>query len=318
MFSISTVWNAWRHRTATEMVEELRKMGFSSLELSFGMPEKMVNEIAGLVRDGRISVSSLHNYCPAPLLPEGMKLSHSALPFSNLDERLRRWAVRQTIRTIETAAALKARAVVLHMGRVEIRPLSPRLIALLENNQSDTGRYRRLSEKIRRRREAAKGPYLERSLRSLREMAGPAQELGIKLGIENRYYPEEIPSLDEIGELIAAAASPAVGFWYDLGHAAVKGNLGWEDPGEYLKRYEKHLVGLHIHDVIQSRDHKAPREGDLDYTPFREIFKRKDICRVFEVHPMATPDEVKAGAAFIENLGGESGEEGGIIPPAQK
>lgn len=297
------------------MVEELRELGFSRLELSFGMPEKMVNEIAGLVGEGRVSISSLHNYCPAPLLPAGMKLSHSALPLSNPDERLRRWAVRQTIRTIETAAELKARAVVLHMGRVEIRPLSPRLIALLENSQADTARFRRLAEKIRRRREAAKGPYLERARQSLRELAGPARELGVKLGIENRYYPEEIPSLDEIGELIEAADSEAVGFWYDLGHAAVKGNLGWEDPGEYLKRYEKQLVGLHIHDVIQTRDHKAPGEGDLDYRPFGEIIKR-DICRVLEVHPAASPDEVKTGAAFLKTLAGEAGPSAQSREPA--
>ncbi len=271
------------------------------MELSFGMPGKMVDEIAGLVRDGRVSVSSLHNYCPAPLLPEGMKLSHSALPLSNLDERLRRWAVRQTLRTIQTAADLKARAVVLHMGRVEIRPLSPRLIALFENNQDDTSRFRKLAAKIRRRREAAKGPYLEKSIKSLRELAGPARELGIKLGIENRYYPEEIPSLDELGELIAAADSEAVGFWYDLGHAAVKGNLGWEDPGEYLKRYGKYLVGLHIHDVIRTRDHKAPRAGDLDYGPLGEIMKR-DLVRVLEIHPTATAEEVRAGADFLKDL----------------
>ncbi|MDP8236132.1 MAG: sugar phosphate isomerase/epimerase [Candidatus Erginobacter occultus] len=302
MLSISTVWNAWRHRTAAGMVEEVRALGFSSLELSFGMPAELVDQIAGLVRAGQVSVSSLHNYCPAPVLPEGMKLSHSALPLSSLDERLRRWAVRQTVRTIETAAALKARAVVLHMGRVEIRPASPRLIALLENNQADSARFRKLSGKLRKRREAAKGPYLEAALRSLKELAGPAGEIGVRLGIENRYYPEEIPSLDEIGELIAAAASPAVGFWYDLGHAAVKGNLGWEDPGEYLKRYEKDLVGLHIHDVIRTRDHKAPLEGDLDYGPLGEIMKQ-DLCRVLEVHPSATPEEVKAAGVFLENLG---------------
>jgi sugar phosphate isomerase/epimerase len=299
--SISTVWNAWRHRTAAAMVEELQALGFSSLELSFGLPVPMVEEIKDLVASGRISVSSLHNYCPAPILPGGMKLSHSALPLSHLDERLRRWAVRQTRRTIETARDLGARSVVLHLGRVETRLISPRLIAMLENNLSGTARFRKLSDRLKKRREKAKKPYLEQSLRSLKELAGPAAEMGVKLGIENRYYPEEIPSLDEIGEFIQAVDSEAVGFWYDLGHAAVKGNLGWEDPAEYLKRYEKHLIGLHLHDVIRTRDHKAPLEGNLDYGPIREIMKR-DLVRVLEVHPPAAPEEVRVGAAYREEL----------------
>lgn len=301
MLTISTVWNAWRHRTAAAMVEELKGLGFSSLELSFGMPEAMVKEIGEIARSGGISVASLHNYCPAPSLPEGMKLSHSSLPLSHLDEGLRRWAVRQAVRTIETAASLGARAVVLHMGRVEIRPISPRLIVLVENKMADTARFRRLSVKLRQRREAAKRPYLEQSLRSLKELSGPAAELGVKLGIENRYYPEEIPSLDEIGEMIEATDSPAVGYWHDLGHAAVKGNIGWDDPGEYLKRYGKYLVGLHIHDVIRTRDHKAPMEGELDYGPLGEIMKR-DLLRVLEIHPSATAEEIRAGAAFLEQL----------------
>lgn len=301
MFSISTVWNAWRQKTAAAMVEELKELGFGAIELSFGLPLSMVEEIGGLVRAGRVTVSSLHNYCPAPVLPRGMKLSHASLPLSHPDERLRRWAVRQARRTIEAAAELKARAVVLHLGRVDIRPVSPRLMAMLEANESETPRFRKLSEKLRKRREKEKRPYLEQSLRSLRELAGPAAELGVKLGIENRYYPEEIPSLDEIGEFIAAAGSEAVGFWYDLGHAAVKGNIGWEDPGEYLKRYKERLVGLHIHDVTRTRDHKAPLEGNLDYGPIREILRR-DLIRVLEVHPSATPEEVRAGADYLKKL----------------
>ncbi len=103
MLAISTVWNVWRHPDAAAMAGELRELGFSSIELSFGMPLSLVEDIGGLVRKKEISVTSLHNYCPAPVLPEGMKLSPSALPLSHRDERLRRWAVRQTLRTVETA-----------------------------------------------------------------------------------------------------------------------------------------------------------------------------------------------------------------------
>ncbi|MFH1038420.1 MAG: sugar phosphate isomerase/epimerase family protein [PVC group bacterium] len=301
MFAISTVWNAWRHKDAASMVDELTGLGFGSLELSFGLPLQMVEEIGTLVRAGTISISSLHNYCPAPLLPEGTSLSHDALPLSSLDERERRWAVRQTVRAIEIASSLKAPAVVLHLGKVPISPLSPKLMALAENRETQTGRYQRLKAKLQKKREARKQPYLEQAATSLRELVGRAEELGVRLGIENRYYPEEIPSLEEIGPLIERAGSPAVGYWHDLGHAAVKENIGWEPRDEYLKRYGKYLIGIHIHDVILTRDHKAPLQGELDYEELGDLL-RQDVLKVLEVHPAATAEEIRNGLGCLRRV----------------
>jgi len=306
MFSISTVWNAWRHKTARAMVEELKELGFDRLELSFGLPSRMVSDICRMVEEGVIAVGSLHNYCPAPILRDGESLSHSILPLSNTDEEDRKWAVRQTMRTIETAHSLGASAVVLHMGKVLIRPISPRLMMLVENGEAQSGRADRLRKKLRDRRESKKGQYLEQAAKSLRDLAPYAEEMGIKLGIENRYYPEEIPDLDEIGSLIEWTDSPAVGYWHDIGHAAVKENIGWESQQEYLKRYGDKLIGMHIHDVILTRDHKAPLQGELDFSWLVE-YMREDVLKVMEVHPIATAEELKKGLNFLQHLTGDVG-----------
>lgn len=308
MFTISTVWNAWRHKSAESMVAELKDLGFSRLELSFGLPAKMVTDISRMVEEGRIAVDSLHNYCPAPLVQHGESLSHSVLPLSNTDEEERRWAVRQTMRTIETAHSLGASAVVLHLGKVPIRPISPKLMMLAENGEVQSGRSDRLRSKLRKRRESKKGKYLEQAAKSLRDLAPQAEELGIGLGIENRYYPEEIPSLDEIGKLFKWIDSPAVGYWHDLGHAAVKENIGWGSHKEYLERYGGKLIGMHIHDVIITRDHKAPLQGELDYGRYVE-YMRKDVLKVMEVHPIAAAKEIKDGIAFLRRLTGDVGSE---------
>lgn len=308
MFSISTVWNAWRHKTAQSMVAELKDLGFDRLELSFGLPSKMVADISRMVEEGRIAVGSLHNYCPPPFLRDGESLSHSILPLSNTDEEERRWAVRQTMRTIETAHSLGASAVIIHMGKVIMRPLSPKLMMLAENGEVQSGRSQRLRKKLRERRESKRGKYLEQSAQSLRDLAPSALELGIKLGIENRYYPEEIPDLDEIGRLIEWTDSPAVGYWHDMGHAAVKENIGWESQKEYLERYGERLIGMHIHDVILTRDHKAPLQGELDFSRLTE-YMREDILKVMEVHPIATAEEIKEGLDFLQRLTAEVGSE---------
>ena len=308
MFAISTVWNAWRHKTAQSMVTELKELGFNHLELSFGLPSQMVTDISRMVEEGRIAVGSLHNYCPAPLLRDGQKLSHSVLPLSNPDEKERRWAVRQTMRTIETAHSLGASAVVLHMGKVRIRPISPKLMMLAEKGELQSGRSERLRSKLRARRESKKEKYLEQSGKSIRDLAPRAEEFGIKLGIENRYYPEEIPDLNEIGQLIEWADSPAVGYWHDIGHAAVKENIGWEAQREYLRRYGKNLIGMHIHDVILTRDHKAPLQGEFDFSRIAE-YMREDVLKVMEVHPIATAEEIKEGLAFHQRITGGGGSE---------
>jgi sugar phosphate isomerase/epimerase len=308
MFSISTVWNAWRHKTAQSMVAELKDLGFDRLELSFGLPSKMVADISLMVEEGEIAVGSLHNYCPSPILRDGHSLSHSILPLSNTDEEERKWAVRQTMRTIETAHSLGASAVVLHMGKVLIRPISPKLMMLAENGEVQSGRSERLRSKLRKRRELKKELYLEQAAKSLRDLAPHAEELGIKLGIENRYYPEEIPDLNEIGQLIEWTKSSAVGYWHDMGHAAVKENIGWGGHLEYLERYGDRLIGMHIHDVILTRDHRAPLQGELDFSPLVE-YMREDLLKVVEVHPIATAEEIKNGLAFLLRLIGEVGSE---------
>ncbi len=301
MFSISTVWNVRKHEKIEEMVDELRGLGFSTIELTCGLSMGEIRRIAELVEEGRVKVGSLHNYCPAPVPAGVWRVRHPLLPLSSRDEKLRKWAVRQTIRTLETARAVKAPAVVIHLGNVSMRPLSPKLITLAENGEIGSKKYEKIKNKLEAKREAKKGPYLEQAAKSLKQIADQAEELGVRLGVENRYYPEEIPSLDEIGLLFEECSSPAVGYWHDVGHAQVKENLDWEDQSEYLKRYGDRLIGMHIHDVIVTRDHKAPLQGEVDFTGLRG-YLRRDITRVLEIHPTATGEEIEKALAYLEGL----------------
>ncbi len=301
MFSISTVWNSRKHEKTEAMVDELRGLGFSTIELTCGLSMGQVRRIAELVEEGRVEVGSLHNYCPAPILAGVGKARYPLLPLSSRDEKLRKWAVRQTFRTLEAARAVKAPAVVLHLGNVSMRPLSPKLIALAENGEVRSKKYEKIKKKLTAKREAKKGPYLEQAAKSLKQIADHAEELGVRLGVENRYYPEEIPSLEEIGLLLDECSSPAVGYWHDMGHAQVKENLDWEEESEYLKRYGDRLIGMHIHDVVVTRDHKAPLQGEIDFTGLRE-YLRRDITKVLEIHPTATGEEIEKALAYLEGL----------------
>ena len=58
---------------------------------------------------------------------------------------------------------------------------------------------------------------------------------------------------------------------------------------------------MHIHDVTLSRDHKAPGQGEFDFKRLQE-YLRRDIIKVFEIHPPAAAEEIRTGVKYIKNL----------------
>src|SRR3954464_10283419 len=114
MYSLSTCWNSHRHTDGRAMLREIRDLGFEYAELSHGIRISLLPGILDAVDAGEIKISSLHNFCP---LPMGVTWAAPNLfLFSSSDARERERAFRHSMKTIETAARLKAPVVVLHMG----------------------------------------------------------------------------------------------------------------------------------------------------------------------------------------------------------
>src|SRR2546425_1440550 len=114
MFAFSTCWNSKRHTDGRAMLAEVRALGFEYAELGHATRMSLVDGIRSAVSAGEIKISSLHNFCPLPLGVNGPAPDYY-LPSSH-KEREREMAVRHTLRTIDFAASLGARAVVLHLG----------------------------------------------------------------------------------------------------------------------------------------------------------------------------------------------------------
>ena len=107
MYSFSTCWNSHRHTDGRAMLLEIRSLGFEWAELSHGVRISLLPGIVQAVDGGEIKISSLHNFCPLPI-----GVNHAApnlYLFSSLDERERENAYKHSVKTIETAARLKAR-----------------------------------------------------------------------------------------------------------------------------------------------------------------------------------------------------------------
>lgn len=281
------------------MLAEINRAGFQDVELSFNLTREMVDEVAAMSQKGRVRVRSLHNYCP---IPDGIP-RHEALPdclsIASVDEIEREQAVRFTQRTIDTARALNARAVVLHCGRVEGQDPTHQMCRMLEQGLGNTTEYTALRDEGVRERARLAPPYLNACLRSLEELEKYARNAGIYLGVETRFYYFEIPSLDETRQILDRFPGSYLRYWHDTGHAQAKEHLGFYGHREYLEACGRDMLGVHLHDVAGCRDHKAPLQGSFDFVGIRP-YLHKETIKVIEVHYPATAEDVKKGRAYLE------------------
>jgi sugar phosphate isomerase/epimerase len=289
MYSLSTCWNSHRHTDGRAMLHGIR------ISLLPGIIEA--------VEAGEMKISSLHNFCPLPL-----GVNHAApnlFLFSSEDRRERENAWRHSLKTIETAARLHAQAVVLHLGRVEMKEYTERLLEMLHRGLKDSPKYAALREEALEKREKKKERYMELTCEFLGRLAVVAGQNGVKLGIENRQALEEIPPDSDLELLLLQFNRPEIGYWHDCGHAQIKENLGVLNHRQHLESLAPRLLGLHVHDVqYPGRDHRAPGSGIIDFAALKPMLKPEHI-KVFELSPSLAPEDVAAGVVFVKECWGE-------------
>ena len=291
MLSISTCWNSGRHTDGAGMIEELLQFGFDRVELGHGIRLSLMHGIQKMHEKGRVQFSSLHNFCPLPV--EVTHASPDCLQFSSHRDMERERAVRQTFQTIDFAKLLGAPIVVLHCGRVNMQPITGRLIEMAATGRHLTPEYAREKMLAVQKREKIAPKYLERVRDCLKRIVDYAASKEIRLGLEGRQAYEEIPSEREFGDLLEEFKAPTVGYWHDIGHIQIKHNLGFVDHAEWLQKVSPRLIGCHLHDVTwPGLDHRAPfTGGSVDYDNLIPLLP-KDCLFVWEMSPRRKTEEI--------------------------
>ena len=155
------------------MLREIRELGFEYAELSHGTRISLLPGIMDAVDGGEIKISSVHNFCP---LPMGVNYSAPNLyKFSAEREREREMALRYTLKTIEFAARVKAAVAVLHLGSIEMRDYTDKLLDMIGNGQKETPKYEKLCAEATQKREARKEKFVERMYECLRKIIPEAE-----------------------------------------------------------------------------------------------------------------------------------------------
>ncbi len=129
----------------------------------------------------------------------------------------------------------------------------------------------------------------------LRELVALAENLGLKLALENVFEPS--PSL--LTTLVEEMNSPALGYCFDAGHALAFAKSEWVP---WLEAFKGRLFEIHVHDNDGTwDDHLVPGQGKI---PFPEIFsflEAEGLAPVitYEAH---REEDVLPGLVYLERI----------------
>lgn len=295
--SLSTMWAMKNFDRLEDFLIAAGRYGYGQVELNHQISPEMLEDIPL----ARYPLASIHEPCPAePSLDE---LKQRDWLISSPDEEKRIAGVGYVKRSIDLAHRLGISTVVVHAGQLTT-DLTPekQLRALYAAGQKGTPAYDTLKQSMIADRERVIAPYFDSVKRSLRELLDHAAPLGVRLGLENRYHWTDIPTQDEMEELLALGAPDRLGFIFDCGHAAALDRLGFYSNEGWLTRFAPRMFGCHLHDVVGLDDHYAPGLGDVDF----DLIARHlppGVFRTVELKTSNTAQQVIAGAHFLAQKG---------------
>jgi len=197
-----------------------------------------------------------------------------------------------------------AKLVVLHTGSVDMKDYTDKLLDMAGEGKLGTPKFVKLCEEVVALREKKKQRYMDNAYEMIGRIVDEAKPRGIKLGIENREALEEIPFESDFEAFFKEFRDPTVVYWHDTGHAQIKENLGFISHRRHLESMAGRLYGFHLHDVQPpGRDHRPPGSGCIDWAGLKPLV-RPDHLKVFELSPSLSPEEARAGVAFLQGLWG--------------
>ncbi|HZU05437.1 MAG TPA: sugar phosphate isomerase/epimerase family protein [Chloroflexota bacterium] len=300
-WGLSTSWNGTRQPSLAAAFREIRALGFGRVELYAHYTPQQLEQVTELAREHQLQITSLHSPCPLPVDPAGGRIPLGDW-LASPDEAQRRRAVDAIRRTIDTAARLGARAVVVHLGYVEGPSLQEQLFAAIRTAGFGSPPHRELLAQAMQERARRQGPHLEAALKSARELGEHARGTGVVLGLENRDQYFQIPSLEEYAAVFEVCAGLPVGYWHDVGHAQKLENAGFLQHLDYLQRYGDRLVGMHLHDVRDEHDHLAPGQGALDFAKLVP-YVRPEVVQTVELSPAVPQEQLPAAIQHLAAAG---------------
>ena len=300
-FGLSTAWNGTRHQSIAELLDEHQRLGFRRIEPYCHWTPDQLAELAHEARARDMEVTSLHSPCPVPTEPNGARGRWGDWLASTYDAD-RAYAVDVMKRTIDAAAEVGARGVVIHLGTTGAYSRQRQVFETVAREGRDSDAVRRLVEEALRDREARAAPHVDAAIRSIRALGEHAAGTPVKLGVECRDWYQEIPSLDEFQTVLDACDGLPVYYWHDAGHGQKLENAGFLEHEELLRRYGDRLLGMHVHDTVNESDHLAPGTGETDLAMVAR-YMTPGMILTLELRSNVPAEEIGPAVELLRGLG---------------
>ena len=270
-------------------IDRATELGFGAIEINHSMQP---DQIAAIRAHLSVVVTSVH----APALLE----QHSRRGW-NRDLNLASTA--EDERSIELTAEVGAGAVVVHLGQIGSAMLAGETSRreLYERGEQGGAVWHQAGIEETTVRAQTAGPYYALARRSLDELAVAAEVAGVTIGLETRLRYHQFPLPQECAELISDYPPAVVGYWHDTGHAEVLDRLDFVALDEWFYLLGDRIVGMHITDVAELVDHRAPGNGDADLAALAPRMPAA-VVRTFEID-QHEPDDVAAGLQAMRDAG---------------
>ncbi len=309
ILALSTAWCSARHHEGDAMLEEMAGLGFNYVELSHGIRITLVPGILKALGQGVVKVSSVHNFCPLPagVVHAAPNLFEPSVPATHGHEQ-EQW-LRYSRRSLDFAAQVGARVMVVHLGSVRFFWFNParQLRRFVRSHpdaspETDEG-YRKVLSKavagVRKRQPR----FWDQTRRSVDQLLPYAAEKGVLLGLENRERIEELPADADFPDFLKSLSLPEQGgYWHDAGHAELKERMGVITQRRLLEENEGRTLGFHLHDVSDDGfDHQPIGKGRIDFKMVRQFWKPHHLL-VLELNPLVKTEDVVESRKRIEDL----------------
>lgn len=309
-FALSTRWNAGRHVSGEALVEEVRSLGFSRIEIGYDLRTELIPGVQAAIKAGVVGCDSVHNFCPVPV--GATRPSPEIYTMGAPDARERELAVKHTARTLRFAAEIGARTVICHAGNVDMPRFTYELIRLVQTGRQFTSEYENLKYKAQMTRDKRAMRQVDALSTSLEAIMPVLEETGVHLALENLPTWEALPSEIEGERLAKRFAGSGLRLWWDIGHAQIRDNLGLINSYRWLQRWLPFVDGFHVHDVLPpGDDHHAPgpgKGGSVDFRSLRPLVTAppaangKPRILTFEPSPHVPADHIKAALPYVADI----------------
>ncbi len=289
------------------MLREIADLGFTHAELSHGIRIVLLPGVIRAVEEGVIQISSTHNFCP---LPTGIsQAAPNLFEPSVTDHREHEQWLRHTKRSLDFAAQMKSRVLVMHLGSVKFIWFNParKLRAFIRQHPTVTvpgdKAYQVVLRKACEKLRLKMGPYWQQVQDSVAEIRSYAVDRGVSLGFENREKFEELPLDDDFEALLAGMMQPhTAGYWHDTGHADIKQSLGMLEHRLHLQKNSARLLGFHLHDVtVDGKDHQPIGSGRIDFNMISSFWRPEHLLTL-ELSPRVKTEDIVSSKERIEEL----------------